>query len=691
MLKKTDKVISSQHTLSTSPLKTQIMKYLSIIIFIFASSLSFSLPVDKKTAEKVAVNFMQRVFPDKGNYTLAKTNTQYINGTPTGYVIEFKSGGFIIIPADDAIIPVLAFSNEGRFDKTDIAPATEQMYQYYNEAVWKAIQERAPNTNTINKWDILLEEHTTKEVDDTIVAPLIQTRLGQSKTNDGECPGYNHYITGGKESDCSDDCDNCTVGCGAVAMGQIMRYWAHPVQAGGYFYDWCAMPEALIKLDANDNIRPEYERERNTIAHLLKDCGDASDMTYQCLGSWTTVNKIEEAFKDEFNYKGVKKHVRTDWEYGSAWLDLLRSEIDNERPVFYRGDKSDLSTSKHFFVLDGYDASDPDFFWFNFGWGYPGNSYNTSRHYLNDITPGDHEYNKNQMTIVGISPTYTELAPENVNVFDVSFSNVFGIKNEDAQQNIALPATGKELVVESGGELTLTAGNSIILKPGFHAKSGSKLRATINPDYTEEMDINVSSWYNVFTPNGDGINDELCFDVENANSWEFSAIDRYHNVVFQSAGSITGNNVCVWDGAGAYCNNAYRCIIRFKNNYGRVAENDYMVSVYCDTKSTSASNDSLLYKYPEVKKNATNSSNQNSETLFTAYPNPCNSFNNLKFADNSKKIIKIYNSQGILCFQTRKINSPDFRIDMRAFTNGLYVICLETDNEILTKQIIIER
>lgn len=458
-------------------------------------------------------------------------------------------------------------------------------------------------------------------------------------------------------------------------MGQIMWYWQWPQSSSYRTYNWGLMPNLLT----NSSSTPEGDE----VANLLRDIGreDAADMTYWCSGTWTTVNKIEEAFKDKFNYKGVKKHVKNDWEYGSAWGDLLRSEIDNERPVFYRGDKSDLSTSKHFFVLDGYDATDPDFFWFNFGHG--GQNYNNSRHYLNDITPDgtDFDWTKNQMAVVGISPTYTELAPDNVNIFDVSYSSVTGFKNEEAQQDIILPAGGEELSVENGGELILTAGNSITLKPGFHAKAGSKFTAQINPDYTEEMDIHVPTWYNGFTPNGDGVNDELCLNVENANSWEFTAIDRNNSIIFQSAGTITGNSICVWDGSGAYCLEAYRCIVRFKNNYGRVAENDYMVSVICGLKSSCVSSDRLALRVSETS----------DEILFSAYPNPNDGILNLKFSNHQVSNIKIYNSQGMICYQTFSIKQPDFTIDMSSFVDGIYIISIEINNQVLTQKIILEK
>ena len=70
-------------------------------------------------------------------------------------------------------------------------------------------------------------------------------------------------------------------------------------------------------------------------------------------------------------------------------------------------------------------------------------------------------------------------------------ANRSNLKSEEAQQDIVLPAVGKELKIENGGDFIVTAGNSITLKPGFHAKAGSKFMAQINPDFTEEMDINV--------------------------------------------------------------------------------------------------------------------------------------------------------------------------------------------------------
>ncbi|HKK81394.1 MAG TPA: hypothetical protein VJ909_04055 [Prolixibacteraceae bacterium] len=291
---------------------------------------------------------------------------------------------------------------------------------------------------------------------------------------------------------------------------------------------------------------------------------------------------------------------------------------------------SNLVFGKHLFnfVIDGYDATDSDFFWFNFGHG--GQTYNNSRHYLNDITPAGtgFDWTENQMAIVGISPTNIELCPDEVDIFDVPYTSVLNLKNEEAQNNIILPADGKELAIGNGGKLTLTAGNSIILKSGFH-NAGGEFIAHINTGFTEEMDINVSLWPEGFSPNGDGINDELCISVENANSWEFTAKTASNEIVFQSAGTITGDNVSLWDGTGAHCLESHFCTIRLKNNYGRTLEKLINVYVACGLKSLYNSNDNLTLNITDT--------------------------------------------------------------DMRSYDDGLYVVCVEIKDRKLTQKILLEK
>ena len=56
------------------------------------------------------------------NYTVADEYTGQYNGMTTYYVFIFKSGGFVMVAADDASTPILGYSTKSTFDKNNIAP-----------------------------------------------------------------------------------------------------------------------------------------------------------------------------------------------------------------------------------------------------------------------------------------------------------------------------------------------------------------------------------------------------------------------------------------------------------------------------------------------------------------------------------------------------------------------------------------
>ena len=290
------------------------------------------------------------------------------NGNTSFYVINFKDGGWVMVSSDNNTVPVLGYSLFGTYKIEDPKPeAFLDWINGYKKQITYASKLKTKSPAILEKWEKLLHKSKTKStLTYTPGTPLLDVpnrghvQWSQDRNNDGGCvPSYHKYCPSGTGEYCF--CNKKSVGCGAVAMGQIMWYWQWPYSSSYRTYNWSSMP-AELKNSSSTN-------EEDEIAHLLRDCGSASNMTYWCSGSWTTMNNIVDAFKNSFNYKGVKKQVRSKWSYGNAWEDLLRSEIDAGRPILYRGDKCDLCSEKHYFVLDGYDANDPDYFWFNFGCG----------------------------------------------------------------------------------------------------------------------------------------------------------------------------------------------------------------------------------------------------------------------------------------------------------------------------------
>ena len=222
-----------------------------------------------------------------------------------------------------------------------------------------------------------------------------KVQWGQSFNNTdfelkGESPIYNKFAPSGLQSSGCNATKRKPIGCASVAMGQLMWYWQFPPQ-----YDWDKMP---VYLKNSSTVQ-----EENNIAHLLRDCADEVGVSFMCPGSWTTTNKVEEGMR-AMHFPQSNKRRRGDKDEGEWWPDLIKSQLDNGWPVLYRGDKCDLCTDKHFWVVSGYDTEGK----FYGTWGWRGSA--DGFYELRDLTPkvGDeeHDYRKNNMIIRNIYPDW---------------------------------------------------------------------------------------------------------------------------------------------------------------------------------------------------------------------------------------------------------------------------------------------
>jgi len=655
----------------------------TLIFLLFTGGLSlFGNPINVETAQKVAENFMKMQNPRK-SCIVNQILVEKYKSSVVFYIVNFKNNGWVMVSADDNIIPILGFSFTGNIYMDAQKPeAYKNWINNYKTQIFYATQLKNASQKNLIKWKqlIKLEQFKKNRIDYVPGTALLNTvdrgevLWNQDINNSGGCvPSYNKYCPGTNDDDC--DCNHKPAGCGAVALGQIMWYWQWPNKSNYRSYDWNLMPNELLNTSTIE--------QGDEIAHLLSDIGESSNMTYWCAGSWTTVNNLEEALKNNFNYKSVEKKIKNNWSYNDVWNDLIRAEIDAERPVVYRGDKSDLSGEKHIFVIDGYSVEDDIFFHINWGWAGYCNGY----YYFNDLTPGDNNFNNNQMAIIGISPTCDVLE---YNIYDVLYSSVTGFEHEQAGNNIALPAHNKNLTIENNGKLIFTAGNNITLNQNFIVEKGGKFKTNIRKICGDQSDMNISQWTNVFTPNNDGINDELCFDVYNANTWEFQAYSVSSNqLVFQSAGTISDNSVCVWDGTGACDQCTYLCSVKFRNTFGKVLENTYYVYVIMNNSRNISS---IVLKNNTNNKNdkLLNKSKTLSEAAIKIFPNPNNgkfhlTLNNIKLPCD----IKCFNSFGNLIYEKSNLNSNKYDIILNNAIPGVYNLQLVATDKMFNYKFIV--
>jgi hypothetical protein len=192
------------------------------------------------------------------------------------------------------------------------------------------------------------------------------------------------------------------VGCGGVALGQILHYWGCKVFPDNYVsyrpenfqnnisiyfynqtYNWSSM----------DVDSPDDENKK-----LLYHCAVSLESNF---GSSETSHVVAAVPFALWNYWGFNSGTTKNKNDNlSTWTSLLRNEIDNGRPIYYGGIDITVSPNKgHAWVVDGYRTSDNKYHC-NWGWGGSYNDWFT----LDNLTPSTSDYNSSQLAVMGISP-----------------------------------------------------------------------------------------------------------------------------------------------------------------------------------------------------------------------------------------------------------------------------------------------
>ena len=328
---------------------------LCIIVFgLFLSSTA--LPVGLQTAQSVAAKFM-------GTNDLQLVSTYQTDKNVASFYVFNTTDSFVIIAADDCETPIIGYSHEGRFDPNNVPVQMEEYLQDFAARIQYGIENHIEADETTSRqWELvkatgrLNDQKTNKSI-----APLLTTKWHQGCLYNSLCPTI------------SGPCDHAEVGCVAVAMGQIMRYWRYPATGwgtnaytnagttlsadfGNTSYDWDHMPDSLTENST--------EAEIEAVATLLYHCGVSVKMFYNSNGSGANAQDVTDAMRRYFSYSR-NIHFEKQKNYSNdEWLSLLRNDLDLQRPVLYSGSGS---AGGHSFVCDGYD--DNDLLHFNWGWG----------------------------------------------------------------------------------------------------------------------------------------------------------------------------------------------------------------------------------------------------------------------------------------------------------------------------------
>jgi hypothetical protein len=269
-------------------------------------------------------------------------------------------------------------------------------------------------------------------------------------------------------------------------------------------------------------------------------------------------------------------------------------------------------------------------------------------------------------------------------------------RKEYAYNTISIPSYSNSLLIQDGAELKLEAGNEITLNDGFWAKRGSEVTVNINPQWLNGMAITVPSWPSIVSGNGY----RIC--PINADSWEFTLMDRNNAIVYQSAGSIRSDTVCLWDGNGVVMG-GYLANVTLKNCYGRKLKHEHTLivartpSIQNENNSDNETSGHSQVEGCEMPCYTTEygsifSEMTNNEVLFkdVIYPNPTDGEITVG-VDGKVQGIVVYNTQGLPVggWHLRAITPDHVTLDLSPLPAGTYMLRITTPSGTATKKLVV--
>lgn len=442
-------------------------------------------PAEARTAALNTMRYNRRMYSE---HDISTINTYESRGNTLIYEVKFNDNHSVLLSGSKACLPVLGYNfsddDETILDKFDmVPPGLQSMIEEYIEQIEICF---ATDTITLwheTDWNELMKFNKNKVGIVDVVSPLIKTKWGQSFSNDKyniDYNAYNYYVTE-TGSACN---EHCPTGCVATAMAQIMNYWKHPVYQPSYGsrqFDWCNMPDSL------SITHPNYIKERDAVAWLMRKCGIEADMDYCVDGdcqSGAYTKDARKALDESFGYNGAD--LRRKFWHQRTWTDDVKHDLNNRWPILYSGSDGVFGEG-HAFVCDGYRSDNT--FHFNWGWNGIYNHYWLS---LSSLTFGDYNFNSGQQAVFNIFPYSNDSYcnyPMKLEIYywDNIVNNIVNNILINNTLTMAVPKTFS--VIESVGResylgeeyRTIYDGESneyvahkrVILKDGFHAEEGS--------------------------------------------------------------------------------------------------------------------------------------------------------------------------------------------------------------------------
>ena len=364
-------------------------KSLLIVLTVLFSISVYADFVPGESAKKVALNFyFEKYNQFEGTVLYDQLSIRQVYTETDGihdffYVFQINGKGFVIVPADDCLAPVLGYSFEHEYVSENQPPNVQYWFGQYKEQVIFARENQIePEKNISIQWAYYLADSfnsTKPAINSKEVEPLITTLWGQIYP-------FNLYCPVDPESG-----SYTVTGCSATAIAQIAYYWRWPDHGQGYTsYTPESNPQLGVQTADYENTWYRYEEmvddpetANTAIAEYIYHFGVCLNSEFSTIGTFPSnfYMSHHQLLLDslDYHFKLIPSNMfYADSMTNEEWKNNILDNLNMASPVWYAG-YSQYPDGGHVFVCDGYQ--DEEYFHFNLGWYGNSNGYYT----LNNI------------------------------------------------------------------------------------------------------------------------------------------------------------------------------------------------------------------------------------------------------------------------------------------------------------------
>ena len=499
-------------------------RILLCVAVLFAAIQLSAAPVDARTAQLKATNFVQQglyggrlMAPLAGEMKLAHAEMNSKMLDRAVYYIFNTSNGYVIVSGDDRAEEILGYGD---------APL-DINFMPCNMKAWLA---------TYKEQIEFLQAHEGMQVETpSMMAPSLRIPSVEPLLTalwDQEAPYWNQCKINGYQ---------CLTGCPATSAAMIFHFWKYPdfetpevpgyrcnLSTGYYssqYVNVAALPPVTFDWD---NMKDDYSGNYTTaqadaVATLMRYIGQAERMEYGTSAaggsgvSSDSVSLMADAFKffgyDEETVRVVKKTSAysggTTLYSDAEWAALIQEELNEGRPILFCAIAGGFFGGGHAFNVDGYDANTNKYH-INFGWSGVSNNY----YALNAFTGQGSTFNQYQQMVIGIQPPLKmpRLKTDNSSLSMECFKNQtatgkFTLKGSNLEGKVTLKVNDENGVFSlSNSEITPDADGKVneAITVTYAPKAEGEYTATIVASTEGVADIVITvtgtSVYELYRP-----------------------------------------------------------------------------------------------------------------------------------------------------------------------------------------------